>query len=91
MEIWKFPLLADDAPISMPRGARILSLALQRGEPHVWALADPEQPKVLRRLRVIGTGMRLGDVANSVFVGTFVLDRLGLVFHVFDAGEEQSK
>lgn len=43
--VWKFPVprapAALAAEIKMPGGANILKLAMQDGEPTLWALVDP--------------------------------------------------
>ncbi len=82
--IWKYTLaIADDVELCMPEGARILTVAEQHGLPWLWAMVDPAAPKVARRLAIRGTGHPLGDVGD--YIGTFMLERGALVFHVFEA------
>lgn len=41
LTIWKFPVpVADEVEVSMPTGARILSLNIQDGQPRIWAFVD---------------------------------------------------
>lgn len=84
--IWKFPLPMRGG-VEMPKGARILSVHMQNGQPQVWALVDPQAPLVKRRLRVYGTGWDVLDDPVGVFLGTYLIEGGQYVFHVFDAGE----
>lgn len=102
--IWKFPLLAADSQIvKMPKGAKILSVDVQYGNPHIWALVDPNASGRDRLIFMHGTGhvfepppraaqlRRHPDEDTSAgsfdFVGTYMLLGGDLVFHVFDGGE----
>lgn len=53
--IYKYAI-SPDAVLAMPQGARILSVAAQRGQPHIWALVDPQAPTETRRFRTVATG-----------------------------------
>ena len=55
--IWKYAV--DDGPVSMPSGARILSVQVQRGDLTLWAEVDSDAPAEIRRFRVYGTGHEL--------------------------------
>ncbi len=86
--IWKFPVDTDRFTLKMPKGAKLLSVQTQRGEPQLWALVDPAAPMVERRLATVGTGHDMGrKVDDAEFVGTFQLHCGTLVFHLFDFGE----
>lgn len=88
MTIWKFPLSVRDHSILMPRGARLLSVAIQGGEPCLWAMVDPSQPRVARRIGVQLTGAEIGQRSLSLpFIGTLLLENGLFVTHVFDLGE----
>jgi hypothetical protein len=86
--VWKFDL-RDDAEnaIEMPRGAQVLSVQVQRGQPRLWALVDPTAPKVRRRFWICGTGTYANTDGLGTFVDTIQLEGGALVFHVFDGGE----
>lgn len=78
--IWKLDL-AHNREIKLPAGAKLLSVGFQKPHVRLWALVDPEVPKVKRRVKLLSTGHELvGD--GWEFAGT-VLAPLGLVFHVF--------
>lgn len=87
--IWKFPLvITDQNEIEMPKGAELLTVQLQHGEPQLWASVDPSAPKVRRRIMVHGTGHQV-DVFN-VYLATFQIAGGDLIFHVFDSGESMA-
>lgn len=79
--IWKFQLnVTDVQPISIPAGARPLSVQVQAGVPCLWALVDPHAKRATLYVRTFGTGHTC-DADVSSFVGTYQLG--ALVFHVF--------
>ena len=69
--------------LHMPAGAVIISCKAKEGVVYVWAVVDPEQPRVERKVGVVGTGWMFDD-ADSVYVGT--VHPGAFVFHVFDLG-----
>ncbi len=95
--VWKFPFEVDDTiEIEMPRGARILHINVQtqrlpefagggvlREAPCMWALVDPDEPKVKRSFILAGTGHTLPDFPMK-HLGTFKMAQDRLVFHVFE-------
>jgi hypothetical protein len=83
--IWKYPLqVLDRQFVAMPRGAQVLTVQTQRGQPHIWALADPaEREYVDRCLRIYGTGHEM-PADPGRYVGTFQLADGGLIYHVFE-------
>lgn len=90
--VWKFTLeVTDDQEIEMPEGAEILFLGqTYPGNAHiieVWALVDPNAPRVQRRFAVEGTGHPVTE--GGTHVGSIISLALGspLVWHVFDHGE----
>jgi len=87
--IWKFTLETKDRQtVKMPKGARILSLQMQNGNPQVWALVDQSSVKACRRIAIYGTGHPVGENGwPGEFVGTYQMNGGTLVFHVFDLGE----
>lgn len=86
--IWKYEIpTADEPVISMPQGAKLLSVGEQGRKLFVWAAVDPNADLRNRRLRVAGTGHPLGHPLEDMpFVGTVQVAN-GLVWHVFDTGE----
>lgn len=83
-QIWKYTLSVSDHPfITMPKGAKVLSVDVQHGDVQVWVLVDPEAPKELRGFRVAGTGQPLEEKIESMrFIGTVQIG--DLVWHIFE-------
>ena len=88
-DIWKFPITPGAPYTLMPKGARILSADNQRGVIVCWAVVDPLQVHVPRRVIIVGTGHRqyAEDTFKLPFIGTVLLDNGLLAFHLFDGGE----
>ncbi len=85
--IWKFELWPAHNAVKMPQHARILSTAFQGEQLMVWAAIMTGNPKVDHNffVAVTGTGHERG--IEGPFIGT-AHHPLGLVFHVFDLGEQ---
>ena len=78
--IWKYPMISSLAKIHMPAEAEILSVQVQNGCPHIWALVDTDNPPTERMFEVVVTG---GDVKHSSeYLGTFQND--WFVGHLFE-------
>lgn len=83
-EVWKFEL-RPFKPLLMPGFAKILSVGQQDGTPYLWALVNPSEPLVERRVLVLGTGHDASEVGyNREFLGTITGVEGGLVLHVWD-------
>lgn len=89
--IYKYPIpnLADRVEIGMPGGAQIIHVGQQAGVVTLWALVDPDEPYVLRTIRVVGTGHDI-RYPHGKYLGTvqvpvstdLIFDVL--VWHLFD-------
>lgn len=85
--IHKYELVVEDqAEVSMPQGATVLSIQCQYDKPRVWALVDTDKPMQARRFCVRGTGHPMRG-NEGAFVATFQMRDGGLVFHVFEENE----
>lgn len=84
--IWKFPLLmADMQCVSMPAGAKILTVQTQDNQPCLWALVDPNASTEKRCFEVFGTGHPVyPDIDHSQYISTFQLNGGALVYHDFE-------
>ena len=84
--VYKYPLALRDGKqtIAMPSGARVLTVADQRGEPTLWAQVDTDSQVCSRAFVVVGTGhpisTRYGD--SLIYVGTAFCG--GFVWHVYE-------
>ena len=82
--IYKYPIKAADRfALSMPQGARVLTVQSQREVPCVWALVDPSEPERLYDFALVGTGHKREDLDGMSYLGTVQLLGGDLIFHVF--------
>jgi hypothetical protein len=89
MRIYKWALeVVDQQTLALPAGAQILCVQVQYERPCIWALVDPSAGLEPRALLMYGTGHPVSDQAGR-YIGTYQLDRGGLVFHVFEAKKAQ--
>jgi hypothetical protein len=85
MKIFKYELLTNfngSQAIEMPQGAIVLTVQVQRNQPVLWAMVNPDAPKVRRRFWMFPTGDD-GEMLGKDYVGTVQLDRGDFVIHVF--------
>ena len=67
----------------LPKGAKPLSVAVQRGGICLWYSFDPGIPtKAIQRFYIVGTGHQEVD-PKWVFIGTVLLSNDNLVLHIF--------
>ena len=84
--VWKFELDFGTNSIYMPAGAKVLHANEQNGVPHIWALVDPDEPKVATRLFVVlGTGHKTSFHQDDLkYISTLFTEDHTFVFHVFE-------
>lgn len=91
--IWKHSVPVDsplvgvkgDFSLALPAGAVVLCVQTQGGEPYVWAECDPEQPKVERKFRLVGTGHPMPEPVSALrYIGTFQLHEGHFVGHLYE-------
>ena len=79
--VYRYPvILEDNWEMSMPRGAKILSVGMQNGEPFMWAAVETDNMSTRRYFITRGTGHKIDGLL--AFVGMFQVE--WLVFHVFE-------
>ncbi len=79
---WTWPEGKGIATFSMPVGARVLSAREQIGSIALWAICDPNAPKMEREFALCGTGHAAPEHAN--FIDTVFVNGGELVFHIFE-------
>ena len=84
--IWKYNLTESNPVLTMPEGARVLSVQLQRDDICLWAMIDDAamSTQVERRFRIHGTGHVIENGDALVYVGTVQMCEGSLVLHVFE-------
>uniref|UniRef100_A0A6H2A2W0 DUF7352 domain-containing protein n=1 Tax=viral metagenome TaxID=1070528 RepID=A0A6H2A2W0_9ZZZZ len=81
--IYKYQCLEmDNFTIEMPTGSHILTVQMQRGEPCIWAIVDPDAFPEQRHFQLFGTGHPIDGIGR--YIGTFQLMGGNLVFHLFE-------
>jgi len=93
MIIFKYILNISDEPVvPLPKGAEVLSVQVQHGEPYIWALVDELASIEERHFRIIGTGNPIYLEGRTYkhpipgkFVGTFQLYNGNFIGHLFEA------
>jgi len=81
--IYKYPIkFSTRFNLQMQDGAKILSVAVQRGQPVIWAKVDEERRIVTRWFKVLMTGETFEESEVSQYLGTFELPN-GIVGHLF--------
>lgn len=85
--VWKYTLMGMVNAVEMPAGAELLTVGKQGEMPQLWALVDPNAPRVKRMVAVYGTGIEIDLVQTGPlkYVTTFFTEPF--VWHVFDGGE----
>ncbi len=83
--IYKYNVTLEDTfELKLPKGAQVLSVQEQYGDPVMWAVIDTEAPKEKRTFRLVGTGHPIDPELNLAFIGTFQLDHGDFVGHLFE-------
>lgn len=75
----------DVVKVTMPIGAKCLSVANQNEKLVLYALVDTENPTAIHRFRVSGTGHPIDEKLKHIeYIGTALFQHGSLVLHVFD-------
>lgn len=86
LTIWKFHFsIQDDVVIEVPDLLTPLTVQLQNDVPTLWAIVDPNERKVKRRLYIYGTGHTIDPYVKQS-VGT--IQQNGFVWHIFLGNKE---
>lgn len=91
-DIFKYPIsTAGSFILTLPKGSKVIHVGLQYGDPVMWV----QQPRPAREPRrqhvhfgVNLTGPETVDL-NTTHVGTFVLDDVYFVGHVYELYREE--
>jgi hypothetical protein len=83
--VWKYELYIDDYIIvSLPRGAKPLTVQSQKEKVYLWCLVNPHENNLEERIfRLAGTGHPIVD-NNLFYIGTFQLYDGSFVGHLFE-------
>jgi hypothetical protein len=82
--IYKYPVpVTASFTLDMPRGAEVLTVQVQHGEPVLWALVDVAASLERREFAVHGTGHEMPE-GERRYVGTFQLEGGHFIGHLFE-------
>ena len=82
--IWKFSIKDLDVDcVSMPKGAEILDVGIQRGEIQIWAIVDPDANTEDRSFSIYGTGMII-DPEGKKYLKTIFVQNGDFIWHIFE-------
>lgn len=85
--IYKYELEVEDKQeIRMPKGAKILSVQTQHGNPCIWTLVDNSEYHEIRTFIMHGTDHPCEE-SDLIFIGTIQMIDGNLVFHIFEQKE----
>ena len=86
-KIYKYPLTVEGKILlELPEGAEILTFQTQRDFLCIWALVNPDAPKVKREFRMYGTGHDVKEDGLK-YIGTCQQFNGGLIWHLFEVCE----
>jgi hypothetical protein len=93
-KIFEYELkIEDEQEIELSENADILTVQVQNNfitkkddKLCLWAMVDENQTKVIRKIRIIGTGKHIEEPLRLKYLGTVQLVN-GLVLHIFLEGE----
>lgn len=84
MQVWKYTLGTNTKHLELPKGAKLLCVDVQQGEPQLWVLVTPGNELETRCIESFATGQPIPIEHRYEHVGTFMLEGGALVFHVFE-------
>ena len=99
--IYKYPVGKDVhhnsvIEIEMPKGARILDIQMQNGEPMLWAIVNPKHSLRKRVFHVFGTGFDMDDYDKKHYEYVKTIQKVHIstpsksvwmVWHIFEVIE----
>lgn len=81
--VYKYPLqITDEFFLGLPKGAQILRIALQNGQPFLWALVDQDAELEAVQIRCAGTGHPIEET-DIEYLGSVIMYDDRFVVHYF--------
>jgi hypothetical protein len=81
--VYKYPVRPDKAELTLPRGARPLTVQIQHGELQMWVQENPDEVLMdIWEVYIVGTGHVHDDLDEYDYLTTFQTGSV-LVWHVF--------
>jgi hypothetical protein len=88
--IWKFGIgLSDVELVMLPRGAEVIHVGIDpQGSRSLWAIVDPDEPRIAHYFTIVGTGHELEGLTIGRHVGTW--KEGAFVWHCFEGWVRES-
>lgn len=91
-QIYKYPIhrypmfIFGSQTLMLPRDAKIIHVDHQLDSICIWAIIDTEETRMEPRIiEVYGTGQVISsELGHIQHLGTVIMQRLGLIWHVFE-------
>jgi hypothetical protein len=82
--IFKYPLVVKSfQTLSIPYGAKLLTVQVQRDIPCLWAEIDSEKVSEFRSIEIFGTGHPIPE-GNRIYIGSFQLEGGNFIGHCYE-------
>ena len=89
--VYKYPLtMVDKQEVSIPTGAKILSIQVQHNQICIWALVNTDNEFEKRTFILCGTGYSISTELQLNFIGTVLLYEGELVIHCFEETTDET-
>ena len=72
--------------LSLPEGAKILTVQVHQDWPNIWALVSPDNPDEIRKFLLTGTGREIRE-KDLRYIGTVQEKDGEYVWHLFEVGK----
>jgi len=88
MTIWKYPIeVAKFQTLKVPKGAKLLTVFVQGGQPCIWALVDVSITDTeYIGILTFGTGQSDINIDDASYLGTYQMPETNVVGHVWTRG-----
>lgn len=84
-KVFKFTLfLVDKQFVTMPKGAKILTIQPQGRSIQLWALVDESQPMIGRKIECYGTGHTIEDPNGLIYIASIQTHADSFIWHFFE-------
>lgn len=81
MRIFKYQLDSVNQSVTVPRGAKLLKIMMQSGQPTAWFEVDEKQPMENRRIHWVVTGG--SPPPHATYIDTLCIDGFHII-HFYD-------
>jgi hypothetical protein len=84
---YEIPVKDEIIEIQLPEHYKFCDIQAQGDGIFMWCMVDIHAPLITKRFRVFGTGHKIFNAENHLFIKTVQLNHMPLVFHIFEVME----